>query len=142
MRAFIDCEFDGSHGELISMGIISEDGLRVFYEVVEHSPPNPWVQENVIPILNKQSITLTAFKDRLMKFLECLPKLTLIADHAADLYYFTQVIMGKDGWMMVNYPLELVVDPAISAKKSTLLHNALEDAKALRIDWLRVNGYL
>lgn len=142
MRAFIDCEFNGSHGELISMGIISEDGVRVFYEVVEHGTPNEWVQEHVLPILNKQPISLPAFKEKLKKFLDCLPKLTLIADHAADLYYFTQVIMGKDGWMMVDYPVELIIDPGISAKKSTLPHNALEDAKALRNDWFRINGYL
>lgn len=142
MRAFIDCEFNGSHGELISMAIISEDGMRVFYEVVEHGTPNDWVKENVIPILNKQSISLPAFKDKLKKFLDCLPRLTLIADHTADLFYFTQAITGNEGWMMVNYPLELIMDPDISAKKSTLLHNALEDAKALRNDWLRINGYL
>lgn len=143
MQAFIDCEFNGGHGELISMAIVSEDGQRVFYEVVEHkAPTEEWVAEHVMPILNKPAIPMAAFKERLKKFLDAFPKLTLIADHAADLFYFTQVIIGAEGWMMVEYQLDLRVDPAISAKKSTQKHNALEDAKALRLSWLQHNGFI
>ena len=124
------------------MAIVSEDGQRIFYEVVEHATPNEWVQQNVVPILNKPVVSKEQFKERLKRFLDCLPQLTLVADHAADLYYFTQQIVGAEGWMMVDYPVELVFDPTITAKKSTLLHNALEDAKALRLSWLTVNGLL
>jgi len=138
---FIDCEFNGGHGELISMAIVSQDGQRVFYEVVEHKQPTvPWVVDNVMPILDKPPVAMSVFKERLKKFLDAFPKLTLIADHAADLFYFTQTIVGAEGWMMVDYPLELRVDPEISAKKSTRKHNALEDAKALRLSWLQING--
>ncbi len=143
MIGFIDCEFNGGHGELISMAIVSEDGQRVFYEVVEHKQPTvDWVEENVIPILNKPPVSSSVFKERLKKFLDAFPKLTLIADHAADLFYFTQQIVGAEGWMMVEYQLDLRVDPSISAKKSTILHNALEDAKALRLSWLQQNGFI
>lgn len=143
MIGFIDCEFNGGHGELISMAIVSEDGQRVFYEVVEHKQPTvDWVEENVIPILNKLPVPSSVFKERLKKFLDAFPKLTLIADHAADLFYFTQQIVGAEGWMMVEYQLDLRVDPSISAKKSTILHNALEDAKALRLSWLQQNGFI
>lgn len=143
MIGFIDCEFNGGHGELISMAIVSEDGQRVFYEVVEHKQPTvDWVEENVIPILNKLPVSSSVFKERLKKFLDAFPKLTLIADHAADLFYFTQQIVGAEGWMMVEYQLDLRVDPSISAKKSTILHNALEDAKALRLSWLQQNGFI
>lgn len=143
MNCFIDCEFNGGHGELISMAIVSEDGQRVFYEVVEHKQPTvDWVEENVIPILNKLPVPSSVFKERLKKFLDAFPKLTLIADHAADLFYFTQQIVGAEGWMMVEYQLDLRVDPSISAKKSTILHNALEDAKALRLSWLQQNGFI
>lgn len=142
MRAFIDCEFNGGHGELISMAIVSEDGQRNFYEVVEHGTPVDWVKENVIPILNKPPVSSAVFKERLKRYLDCLSRLTLIADHAADLFYFTQQIVGQEGRMMVDYPVELMFDPGVSAKKSTLKHNALEDAKAIRLDWLKNNGYL
>lgn len=143
MRCFIDCEFNGGHGELMSMAIVSEDGQRVFYEVVEHKQPTvEWVVENVVPILDKPALPSAAFKERLKKFLDAFPKLTLIADHAADLFYFTQQIIGAEGWMMIEYQLDMRVDPAISAKKSTRKHNALEDAKALRLSWLQINGYI
>jgi hypothetical protein len=143
MNCFIDCEFNGGHGELMSMAIISEDGQRVFYEVVEHKQPTvEWVAENVVPILDKPALTSAVFKERLKKFLDAFPKLTLIADHAADIFYFTQQIVGAEGWMMVEYQLDMRVDPVISAKKSTRKHNALEDAKALRLSWLQTNGFI
>lgn len=143
MRCFIDCEFNGGHGELISMAIVSEDGQRVFYEVVEHKQPTvEWVVENVIPILDKPPIPMAAFKERLKKFLEAFPRLTLVADHMADIFYFTQQVIGAEGWMMVNYPVDMCYDPTVSAKKSTRKHNALEDAKAQRLSWLQINGYI
>ncbi|MNC07887.1 3'-5' exoribonuclease [compost metagenome] len=143
MNCFIDCEFNGGHGELISMAIISQDGQRVFYEVVEHTQPTvEWVQENVMPILNKPAVSMEVFKERLKKFLEAFPRLTLIADHMADLFYFAQKVIGAEGWMMVDYPVAMLFDPVISAKKSTQKHNALEDAKAIRLSWLQTNGFI
>jgi hypothetical protein len=143
MNCFIDCEFNGGHGELISMAIISQDGQRVFYEVVEHTQPTvEWVAENVMPILNKAPVSMAVFKERLKKFLDAFPRLTLIADHMADLFYFAQKVIGAEGWMMMDYPVDLRFDPFISAKKSTQKHNALEDAKAVRLSWLQTNGFI
>ena len=143
MRLFIDCEFNGGHGELISMAIVSEDGQREFYEVVEHKQPTVgWVQENVIPILGKPAVNSATFKERLKKFLEPFARITLIADHGADHFYFLQQIIGAEGWMMTDYPVEMVIDVNVSAKKSTILHNALEDAKAIRLSWLKHQGFI
>lgn len=143
MLCFIDCEFNGGHGELISMAIVSEDGERVFYEVVEHKQPTvEWVAKNVIPILNKPAVSSAVFKERLKKFLDAFPKLTLVADHGADHFYFLQQIIGQEGWMMTDYNVEMRIDKDISAKKSTVLHNALEDARALRLSWLHLNGFI
>ena len=48
MHFFIDCEWNGSGGELISMALTAADG-REFYRALECPNPEPWVARNVIP---------------------------------------------------------------------------------------------
>lgn len=55
MKYYIDCEFDGFDGELISMAFVSQSD-RSFYFInkkYEHlgSAKEQWVNDNVIPIL-------------------------------------------------------------------------------------------
>lgn len=53
MRYFIDTEFDGYRGPLISMAIVREDGrsLHMIMEGAEQAASDPWVVEHVLPIL-------------------------------------------------------------------------------------------
>lgn len=54
MKIFIDTEFieDGKTIELVSIGLVREDGKQYYAEVVESMPlwdiADPWVKENVI----------------------------------------------------------------------------------------------
>lgn len=50
MKYYIDCEFDGHNGPLLSMAMIREDGLS-FYAITTNVAKNPWVIENVVPKL-------------------------------------------------------------------------------------------
>ena len=68
MKLFLDCEFNGFGGELISMALVDENE-RYFYEVLPCINPTSWVLDNVIPILNKQTIDLKEFQNTLFKFL-------------------------------------------------------------------------
>lgn len=59
MRYFYDCEFieDGTTIDLVSVGIVSEDG-REFYAVSTEFDPakaGPWVRRNVLPKLPNPS---------------------------------------------------------------------------------------
>lgn len=56
MKLFLDCEFNGFGGELISMALVDEQG-KYFYEVLPCPQPIPWVQENVMPKLNQAAIS-------------------------------------------------------------------------------------
>lgn len=143
MHLFIDCEFNGMNGGLISMGLVSEDGEREFYEVVDcHETIDPWVQENVLPILEKDPIPYKEFQRRLARFLKAFPSVHVVADFPDDIKHFmNSVITGPGEWMMIQ-PLTTEVDDGLSAKASTLLHNALHDARAIRDSWLRKNGYI
>mgnify|MGYP001772779988 CR=1 FL=1 len=141
MQLFIDCEFNSMGGGLISMALVSEDGEREFYEVVECSEAiDPWVKENVMPILEKDPIPLVEFQDRLKKFLGQFPAVHVTADYPDDIKHFCNaVITGAGEWFEVQ-PLTMEVDEECSAKASAVPHNALHDARAIRKSWLAANG--
>lgn len=142
MNFFLDAEFDIPTDSLISLGIISEDGNREFYEVLEHSQiQDEWVKENVVPILNKEAVDLIEFQARLAKFIKQFAGMNIIVNHPNDVIYFCKALLQEKGKWIMTQPLTFEVDDELSGKASKILHNALEDAKATRLDWLRLNGY-
>ena len=55
MSLYLDTEFNGFGGELVSMGIATGASGNHFYEVLPHPDKwHPWVAENVVPILDKK----------------------------------------------------------------------------------------
>lgn len=142
MNLFCDAEFDVPTKTLISLGIVTEDGKREFYEVLDYSNiKDEWVKANVIPILQKEPVTLAVFQDRLEKFLGQFAGVNVIVNHPNDVIYFSEALLGEKGkWIKVQ-PLTFDVDDALSGKGSKLLHNALFDARATREDWIRQKGY-
>ena len=51
MRYWIDCEYNGFGGQLLSLALVREDGhnLYIVYDVIQEL--DPWVKKNVMPIL-------------------------------------------------------------------------------------------
>lgn len=141
MNFFIDAEFDVPTDTLISLAIVSEDDQRIFYEVLDYSQiQDPWVKENVIPILEKAPISLVEFQDKLEKFVSQFPGMHVIANHPNDIIYFNKALLKEKGkWIMIQ-PLTFEVDDNLSGKGSTLLHNALHDAIATKKDWFKHYG--
>lgn len=140
MRIFIDCEFNGTHGALISMGLISEDGQRPFYEVVDFAEPvDPWVLENVMPILEKPAIPYKEFQKKLFNYLKQFPTVTVVADHPADISRMCSAITISGGDWMELKQISFEVIEALSAKESKTPHNAFQDAVAVRNSWLKLN---
>lgn len=144
MRFFIDLEFDVKSDQVLSLGMISEDGTQEFYEVLEWSKSlEPWVKENVVPILNKEPIDLETFQNKLETFCKKFNGLHLVANHPNDILYFNKLLLqGEKGdWIKIQ-PLTFEVDDELSGKGSSLLHNALADAKATRLDWFKKSGFV
>lgn len=83
---FLDCEFDGHDGHLISMAIVSDTGGE-FYEVYNDLALNPWVKENVLPKLGKCYIPKGDFETRLHDFLRMHAGEPIVADSPADFIY-------------------------------------------------------
>lgn len=129
MNIYIDCEFNGFEGELISLALVAEDGEE-FYEVLLCPEPVEWVAENVMPILNKAPISPHNMKLKLSRFLNQYDEINIIADWPDDIKYFCQALMIGPG-RMFDTPSKMTMEVVRRMESvSKLPHNALEDARA------------
>lgn len=138
MNIWIDCEFNGFGGDLISMALVADDGQE-FYEVVYFENDytyEPWVYENVIPHLNKKAIDKKVFQQKLHQFINQWDEVHIIADWPDDIKYFCMSLITGPG-MSMNTPLKLTmqIDRELDTSSSAILHNALEDARAIKRSW-------
>lgn len=129
-KLYIDCEFNGWMGELLSFAIVGDDG-REFYSVL----PEPriwdkWCFENVLPVLGKPPVASSAdFRFAFLEFLRGYANPTIIADWPADLYHFNKVLLGDGHEESVLIPCQMHLVSCDYA--SAVPHNALEDARAI-----------
>lgn len=137
MHLFLDCEFNGFGGELISMALVDEQG-QYFYEVLNCAEPVAWVKQHVLPMTNKTAISLDQFQSALHDFLLKYEHIHIIADWPEDLALFNRSLILAAGRCMVTPPLtmQLWLDQRSTAILSTQPHNALADAQALQQAYL------
>lgn len=134
MKMWIDTEFNGFGGDLISLALVSADG-KEFYEVLECAAPvEPWVQIHVMPYLNKDPIPLSTFQNKLGKYLKKFGKIELRADWPTDFELFCKMLITGPGHSIRTPPLtmEMITGLGDTATRSAIPHNALEDARAFR----------
>jgi hypothetical protein len=132
MKAFIDTEFNGFGGSLISMAIVCEDG-REWYEVKEipaYTKTEPWVEENVLPVLGKDAIGPEDFKKSLHRFLRSIDGTEIVADWPSDLAHFFNELLGFNHMDTLKFNCTATLDLSINYE-SAVPHNALEDARAI-----------
>lgn len=136
MKLFIDCEFNGWKGALISMALVPERG-EPFYQVLDWSQESikPWVRENVIPVLAYQDegeypISMSSFQSLLRKFLHQWDEVTIVSNWPDDIKYFCEVITPGPNSMIDMPRLNFEIRPM--RVESTVPHNALADALALK----------
>lgn len=132
---FIDTEFNGFNGQLISMALVTKDGNE-FYSVLDCKNPIEWVKNNVIPVLNQEpEIHYAAFQAKLQEYLMQFDEITLIADWPEDIKHFCQSLILRPGKSMNLPTINMVIDPNIHSIFSKIRHNALEDARAIRDEY-------
>lgn len=135
MRLYLDTEFNGHGGELISMAIAAEDG-RHWYEVLpEPAVWHPWCHEHVRPFLRKEPVTPEFFRASLKAYLQADSRCGSIiyADWPDDFAHLMRVMSGgsyEESWM-VGCTMALLTE---SEPVPSTPHNALSDAIAL-MDW-------
>ena len=129
-KIYIDTEFNGFNGRLISMALVAEDGNE-FYEVLECRNPVEWVQINVMPFLGKTAIDAPLFQSKLQKFLQQYKEIHLIADWPEDIKHFCSALITGPGLCLNHPPITMIIRQDLSSKDSKLPHNALHDARAI-----------
>jgi len=142
MRYFLDTEFNGFGGELMSLALVPEDGDQDYYVVIPiEGPYHPWVEKHVVPYLESVPPMLFNRLDRIAAahdiaaFLANDRDVTIIADWPEDIALFCRLLLvGETEIVDVKHMrFEFRRIPGFStARNSKVPHNALHDARALR----------
>jgi hypothetical protein len=142
MRYFLDTEFDGFGGRLISLALVPDDGGDELYLVVEGAAADPWVERHVMPFLNHvpealrcPPLSRAAAAEALAHWLAHDPAPEIVADWPEDLAQFSMLLVTGPGRMLTVPPLTLKLLPLpgwSTAANSKVPHNALHDARAFR----------
>lgn len=138
MKIFIDTEFNGFEGELISMALVAENGMW-WYESLGCGEPEPWVLENVMPVLATDPIPKSKFQTRLHGWLMQFDTIHLIADWPEDISHFCRALIIGPGYRLDTPPIMMEVRRDLDAE-SDIPHNALADAWAIRRCYERLHG--
>ena len=140
MRYFLDTEFNGFCGDLISIALVPEDaGLPPFYEAVSVEDPTPWVRDNALPVLETRPRSRKEVIDLFAAYLMDDPAPLLVADWPEDIALAARLLITGPGYMKPVRSLRFeLVDPDIIGPMvpSSVPHNALHDAVALRATML------
>jgi hypothetical protein len=142
VRYFLDTEFNGFGGALLSLALVPDDGEE-FYVTLECADPIvEWVERNVMPYIDHVPVGLVSPRmprrqaaDALSAYLASDPAPELIADWPEDFTQFCSLLMTGPGTMVPVPPLTLRLMPLpgfSTAENSVVPHNALHDARSLR----------
>ncbi len=142
MRYFLDTEFDGVGGRLISLALVPEDGGEELYVVIAGEATEPWVQRNVMPYLDavpeqmkSPHVSRRDAAEMLSQWLAHDDKIEIVADWPEDIAQFSMLLVTGPGDMVAMNPLTLRlvrIGGFSTAANSAVPHNALHDARSLR----------
>src|SRR4028119_1282690 len=101
MRYFLDTEFNGFGGGLISLALVPEHGDEEFYAVLPlPDDVHPWVQRNVIPYLravppglNSETISRLEAAAEIAHYLANDEAPVIVADWPDDIAHFCLLIV-------------------------------------------------
>lgn len=140
MRYFLDTEFNGFCGDLISIALVPEDdGHAPFYAAIACQDPTPWVAEHIIPVLDVEPVTRSRLADQFADYLGDDPEPVLVADWPEDIAHAARLLVIGPGLMkpVRNISFDLVDAELVSSGEgSAVPHNAYHDALRLRADVL------
>jgi hypothetical protein len=141
MRYFLDTEFNGFGGELLSVGLAAEDGEDYYVVLPIKQPYEEWVERHVVPYLRSVPPMLLNVLDReaaahdVAAYLRNDSDPLIIADWPEDIALFCRLLLiGASDIVDVSHlRFEFRRTPGFStARNSKVPHNALHDARALR----------
>ena len=136
MKFFMDTEFNGFGGKLMSMAIVPQDvNVPEFYcEIEVKDQLDPWVQVHVAPHMFQAPVPYSEFQFALSRYLLNIEQdeIIIVADWPDDIRYFCEALIAGPGERITiphNIKFELDLDIKYNSK---VPHNALHDAIAIR----------
>ena len=142
MRYFLDTEFNGFGGALLSVALVPEDGEDFYATLALEGDALPWVERNVVPFLDHvpQALQSPRLSRRdaaieLSHYLSVDPAPVIVADWPEDISQFCNLLMTGPGEMVPVPALAFELIPLggfSTAANSAVPHNALHDARALK----------
>jgi hypothetical protein len=142
MRLYLDTEFNGFGGALMSLALVpAAKDAPIFYRVVEgwsDGPIDPWVQQHVVPNLGAPQMPRERAGAELAAYLRLRNvsgRPTIVADWPTDFEHLLALLINGPGMMhpAPDFDMEYRRLPGFNtADHSRVPHNALEDAIALR----------
>ena len=136
MRYFLDAEYNGFCGPLISLALVPEmQDSPSFYEALPCPAPVSWVAAHVLPVLRTRPISRPEMIARLAAYLRDDSEPVMIADWPEDIAHLALLMVTGPGWRMPSPRLkfELLDLPLFDSETlSEVPHNARYDAIALR----------
>ena len=104
MRYFLDTEFNGFGGALLSFALVPEDGGEDYYCILPLAEgPHPWVARHVLPYLRTVPPALLNELDRataahdVARYLAGDPDAEIVADWPEDIALFCRLLLiGED----------------------------------------------
>ena len=146
MHYFLDAEFNGFGGALISLALAPESQeVAAFYEALPCAEPIEWVAERVLPVLNISPISRPEMIAKLADYLLHDPEPVVIASWPEDLAQLALLMLTGPGrrLAMPRLRFELLDLPLFDSEAlSEVPHNARCDAMALRAYLLKQEHFL
>lgn len=139
MRYYLDTEFNGFEGELMSLALVPADpSLEWFYVTVDWAEKtDPWVERHVVPHLGLDPMPRDEASARLARFMveRAVGRMVIVADWPTDFEHLLALLITGPGHMQLvpDFGMEFMRLPGFNtASTSRIPHNALADAEALR----------
>ena len=142
MRYFLDTEYNGWGGALLSLALVPDQGEELYVTLDWQVPLEEWVERNVLPYLDM--VPESMISPRMSRidaartvshYLAADPEPLIVADWPEDLALFNALLLTGPGTMIDVPRLRFELMPLAgfsTAANSAVPHNALHDARALR----------
>lgn len=150
MRYFLDTEYNGWGGALLSMALVPDEGEELYITLDWEGPLEEWVERNVVPYLDMVPDHLVSPRlsredgaRALAHYLAGDNEPLIVADWPEDIALFNALLLTGPGAMVEVPPLTfkfVELSGFSTAANSKVPHNALHDARALRDHMLLIEA--
>lgn len=142
MRYFLDTEYNGNGGALLSLALVPDNGDELYLTFQTSDPLVEWVERHVVPYLDAVPEQLSCPRlsredaaHALERYLRHDEEALIFADWPEDIVHFCNLMITGPGDMIdvrhVSFRL-VPMSNFSTAANSKVPHNALHDARALR----------